>query len=193
MPPPGPSEGCPGVQLTPERPTQEGRSDAAIVVCGPDGPLPGRGGNTAPRRVLLLQREGQGHSAARPEGVHHLEPRREGRDASRCSRSSRATPTTSAWSSPRPAKPKLDEMPRDFFKELAVYSILKKREQPAVQTAARSRSIRARLLFERSTPPKPRDTTSRLMAAASSPGGEGPGSRRGRQPGLQDHRGGAGR
>src|SRR5262245_41156564 len=29
---------------------------------------------------------------------------------------------------PTPAKPKLDEMPRDFFKELAVYSILKKRE-----------------------------------------------------------------
>src|SRR4029077_1774802 len=31
---------------------------------------------------------------------------------------------------PTPAKPKLDEMPRDFFKELAVYSILKRREQP---------------------------------------------------------------
>src|SRR5262245_9698705 len=31
---------------------------------------------------------------------------------------------------PTPTKPKLDEMPRDFFKELAVYSILKKREQP---------------------------------------------------------------
>src|SRR5262245_62060730 len=31
---------------------------------------------------------------------------------------------------PTPAKPKLDEMPRDYFKELAVYSILKKREQP---------------------------------------------------------------
>jgi hypothetical protein len=31
---------------------------------------------------------------------------------------------------PTPAKPKLDEMPREFFKELAVYSILKKREQP---------------------------------------------------------------
>src|SRR5436309_2895463 len=32
---------------------------------------------------------------------------------------------------PTPAKAKLDEMPRDFFKELAVFSILKKREQPA--------------------------------------------------------------
>jgi hypothetical protein len=31
---------------------------------------------------------------------------------------------------PTPAKPKLDEMPRDFFKTLAVFSILKKREQP---------------------------------------------------------------
>jgi hypothetical protein len=31
---------------------------------------------------------------------------------------------------PTPSKPKLDEMPRDFFKELAVFSILKKREQP---------------------------------------------------------------
>src|SRR5215467_636986 len=31
---------------------------------------------------------------------------------------------------PTPAKPRLDEMPRDFFKELAVYTILKKREQP---------------------------------------------------------------
>src|SRR5271157_6119617 len=31
---------------------------------------------------------------------------------------------------PTPAKPKLDEMPRDFFKELAVFTILKKREYP---------------------------------------------------------------
>src|SRR3954464_15716954 len=31
---------------------------------------------------------------------------------------------------PTPSKPKLDEMPRDFFKELAVFSILKKREHP---------------------------------------------------------------
>src|SRR5262249_10781991 len=31
---------------------------------------------------------------------------------------------------PTPAKPRLDEMPRDFFKELAVFSILKKREHP---------------------------------------------------------------
>src|SRR5437879_6850613 len=31
---------------------------------------------------------------------------------------------------PTPARPKLDEMPRDFFKELAILTILKKREQP---------------------------------------------------------------
>jgi len=31
---------------------------------------------------------------------------------------------------PTPSKPKLDEMPRDFFKELALYTILKKREHP---------------------------------------------------------------
>src|SRR5262249_13522296 len=31
---------------------------------------------------------------------------------------------------PSPSSPRLDEMPRDFFKELAIYSILKKREKP---------------------------------------------------------------
>src|SRR5262245_9806882 len=31
---------------------------------------------------------------------------------------------------PTPSRPKLDEMPRDFFKELALFTILKKREQP---------------------------------------------------------------
>ena len=34
---------------------------------------------------------------------------------------------------PTPAKPKLDEMPRDFFKELAVYTVLKQRETPQSQ------------------------------------------------------------
>jgi hypothetical protein len=32
---------------------------------------------------------------------------------------------------PTPSQPKLSEMPRDFFKHLAVYSIMKKREMPA--------------------------------------------------------------
>src|SRR5258708_35917153 len=31
---------------------------------------------------------------------------------------------------PTPGKPRLDEMPRDFFKEMAVYTILKQREYP---------------------------------------------------------------
>src|SRR5437763_1406828 len=31
---------------------------------------------------------------------------------------------------PTPAQPKLHEMPKDFFKELAVFTILKRREQP---------------------------------------------------------------
>jgi hypothetical protein len=31
---------------------------------------------------------------------------------------------------PTPSRPKLDEMPRDFFKELALFTILKKRETP---------------------------------------------------------------
>src|SRR3954466_16428808 len=31
---------------------------------------------------------------------------------------------------PTPTQPKLHEMPRDFFKHLAIYSILKKRETP---------------------------------------------------------------
>src|SRR5437763_14186446 len=31
---------------------------------------------------------------------------------------------------PTPTQPKLHEMPRDFFKHLAIYSILKKRESP---------------------------------------------------------------
>src|SRR5262249_3873698 len=31
---------------------------------------------------------------------------------------------------PTPSQPKLHEMPRDFFKELAIFSILKKREFP---------------------------------------------------------------
>ena len=37
---------------------------------------------------------------------------------------------------PTPSQPKLHEMPRDFFKHLAVYSIMKKREQPALEVAA---------------------------------------------------------
>ena len=35
---------------------------------------------------------------------------------------------------PTPSQPKLHEMPRDFFKHLAVYTILKKRELPHVSS-----------------------------------------------------------
>jgi hypothetical protein len=40
---------------------------------------------------------------------------------------------------PTPTRPKLDEMPRDFFKSLAIYSILKKREQPQSKLLYRNR------------------------------------------------------
>jgi hypothetical protein len=61
---------------------------------------------------------------------------------------------------PTPAKPKLDEMPRDFFKTLAVYTILKKREQPQskllpieVEKAAQLKSLGA---GPTNGPPRPR-------------------------------------
>jgi hypothetical protein len=41
---------------------------------------------------------------------------------------------------PTPGKPKLDEMPRDFFKELAVFTILKKREYPESKLLPRPQS-----------------------------------------------------
>src|SRR3954470_2121405 len=40
---------------------------------------------------------------------------------------------------PTPSQPKLHEMPRDFFKHLAVYSILKKREFPESKLLPRPR------------------------------------------------------
>jgi hypothetical protein len=49
---------------------------------------------------------------------------------------------------PTPSKPKLDEMPRDFFKELAVFTILKKREYP--ESKLLPRPPRGVLLLERS-------------------------------------------
>src|SRR5260370_42479981 len=35
---------------------------------------------------------------------------------------------------PTPAQPKLSEMPRDFFKHLAIYTIMKRRQKPTSQT-----------------------------------------------------------
>src|SRR5262245_34496982 len=43
---------------------------------------------------------------------------------------------------PTPTQPKLHEMPRDFFKHLAVYTILKKRESPHSQLLPRIRCER---------------------------------------------------
>lgn len=45
---------------------------------------------------------------------------------------------------PTPARPKLDEMPRDFFKHLAVYTILKKRVQPESKLLPRVDMLAAR-------------------------------------------------
>src|SRR5215475_12246389 len=56
---------------------------------------------------------------------------------------------------PTPSQPKLDEMPRDFFKELALYSLLKRREQP-----------HSKLLIE---PPPP--LVKVLEAGVAGPGG----------------------
>src|SRR6266508_4084800 len=49
---------------------------------------------------------------------------------------------------PTPSKPKLDEMPRDFFKELALFSILKKREQP--QSKLLPQEVNKKAMFARS-------------------------------------------
>src|ERR1700752_1274418 len=44
---------------------------------------------------------------------------------------------------PTPGRPKLHEMPRDFFKHLAVYTILKKREFPESKLLPRRLYMRA--------------------------------------------------
>src|SRR3954464_9143124 len=63
---------------------------------------------------------------------------------------------------PTPGRPKLDEMPRDFFKELAVFSILKKREYP------RSKLVQYDLLTlssEGAAPVRKRDSTIKVLEA----------------------------
>jgi hypothetical protein len=45
---------------------------------------------------------------------------------------------------PTPTRPKLAEMPRDFFKELAVFTILKKREQPRSKLLPRLPAVRSK-------------------------------------------------
>src|SRR5262245_60291888 len=51
---------------------------------------------------------------------------------------------------PTPSQPKLDEMPRDFFKHLAIYTIMKKREFP-----------NSKLLWLLEPPPPPRAAAGR--------------------------------
>ena len=53
---------------------------------------------------------------------------------------------------PTPSQPKLHEMPRDFFKHLAVYSILKSREMPVSKLLPQRRPIRPFGACERSRP-----------------------------------------
>src|SRR5262249_46518868 len=69
-------------------------------------------------------------SCSRPRRRSSRGTRPRGWRRSRCSRGSRATPLDFGMVIPTPGRPRLDEMPRDFFKELAVYTILKKREYP---------------------------------------------------------------
>ncbi len=47
---------------------------------------------------------------------------------------------------PTPSQPKLHEMPRDFFKHLAVYSIMKKREYPQSKLAPEVRIVQGLML-----------------------------------------------
>jgi hypothetical protein len=50
---------------------------------------------------------------------------------------------------PTPSQPKLHEMPRDFFKHLAVYSIMKRHESPRSKLLPDERITRLRLLAQR--------------------------------------------
>jgi hypothetical protein len=73
---------------------------------------------------------------------------------------------------PTPSKPRLDEMPRDFFKELAVYTILKKREQPQSKLLIEDRFRNQTFLYASASQPKgegkgtgPRPTSVKVLEA----------------------------
>jgi hypothetical protein len=73
---------------------------------------------------------------------------------------------------PTPSKPNLDEMPRDFFKELALFSILKKREQPhskllpvPVANFARFSGVLAGATADPRSGSGPRPTTVKVLEA----------------------------
>src|ERR1700729_2677511 len=76
---------------------------------------------------------------------------------------------------PTPSQPKLHEMPRDFFKHLAVYTIMKKREfpmshllpQPPMAPAAfaGARMMKADALAERDGAAAPRQPAIKVLEA----------------------------
>jgi hypothetical protein len=79
--------------------------------------------------VLLLLGEGPGHPAAGAEGVHHLGPEKK-LETFTVQPKFEGNALDFGMVIPTPTQPKLHEMPRDFFKHLAVFSIMKKREVP---------------------------------------------------------------
>jgi len=105
--------------------------------------------------------------------------------ASRSSPSSKGMPSTSAWSSPRPPSPNFHEMPRDFFKHLAVYSILKKRESPTPNCLPQPMLNGRRRRWRSTTRCVQHGLHFRPQDCAAADSGFGGGH--GRLPGLQDY------
>src|SRR5437764_14860029 len=59
---------------------------------------------------------------------------------------------------PTPARPKLDEMPRDFFKELAVFTILEPMDVQKYKNLTRLYSARGGVLTEAAAAPRPKSS-----------------------------------
>ena len=156
-----------------------------------DSPGPGIARAVAGRcGLLLLLGQERRHLAAGPEGVHHLGPGREGWRPSRCSRSSRATPSTSAWSSRRRASPSCTRCRATSSSSLAVYTILKKREFPQSKLLPVPRRPACALALGGAAGRLPER---RRRPCQRPPADQGARSRRGRLARLQDHRGRPGR
>ena len=90
-------------------------------------------------RVLLFLGQERGHLAAGAEGVHHLEPD-EKVETFTVQPKFEGNALDFGMVIPTPTQPKLHEMPRDFFKHLAVYTIMRKREFAALEAAAADRA-----------------------------------------------------
>ena len=82
------------------------------------------------RCVLLFLGEEQRHFAACPEGVHHLGPRKESRNVHGPAEVRGQRGFDFGMVIPTPGQPTLHAMPRDFFRHLAVYTIMKQRMWP---------------------------------------------------------------